>query len=128
MARGFKSGGRRRGTPNKRTLARVELQNRHGAEATSPALSQMRKFVARLIDLADEERRKGEEANQRVIRENLDSAARILREIAQYELPKLTAVRVGGDPDNAIPIDIKALSDDQLHTLIDRLSVMEKAQ
>jgi hypothetical protein len=80
------------------------------------------------MDLADEEQRKGEEANQRVIRENLDSAARVLREIAQYELPKLTAIRVGGDPDNAIPIDIKALSDDQLHTLIDRLSVMERAQ
>jgi hypothetical protein len=92
----------------------------------SPALAQMQKCAARLLDLADEEQRKGELADQRLIKEYFDSAARILRELAQYEAPKLTAVRVGGDPENAIPIDIKALSDDQLYRLIDRLSVMEK--
>ena len=86
----------------------------------------MRKCAARLLDLADEEQRKGELADQRLIKENIDSAARILREICQYEIPKLTAVRVGGDPENAIPIDIKALSDDQLYGLIDRLTLLEK--
>ena len=37
-----------------------------------------------------------------------------------------TAVRVGGDPVNSLPLDIKALSDDQLYGLIDRLSAEEK--
>ena len=126
MALGRKTGGRAKGSLNKRTMARAELASRYGADATSPALTQMRKCAARLLDLADEAQRKGELADQRLIKEYLDSAARILREVAQYEAPKLTAVRVSGDPDNAIPIDIKALSDDQLHALIDRLSAVEK--
>jgi hypothetical protein len=68
-------------------MARAELQSRHGVEATSPALTQMRKCAARLLDLADEEQRKGEQADQRVIKENIDSAARILREICLTKFP-----------------------------------------
>jgi hypothetical protein len=126
MARGYKTGGRQKGSLNKRTMARLELQDRCGIDANSPALTQMRKCATKLLDLADEEQRKGEQADQRAIRDNLDSAARILKELAQYEAPKLTAVRVGGDPVNSLPLDIKALSDDQLHGLIDRLSAEEK--
>ena len=128
MARGYKTGGRQKGSLNKRTMARLELQDRCGIDANSPALTQMRKCATKLLDLADEEQRKGEQADQRAIRDNLDSAARILKELAQYEAPKLTAVRVGGDPVNSLPIDIKTLSDDQLYALIDRLSHMERTQ
>jgi len=123
---GTKLVARKKGSLNKRTIARAELQSRHGVSAASPALTQMRNCAARLLDLADQEQRKGEQADQRAIRDNLDSAARILKELAQYEAPKLTAVRVGGDPVNSLPLDIKALSDDQLHGLIDRLSAEEK--
>ena len=126
MARGYKTGGRQKGSLNKRTMARLELQDRCGIDANSPALTQMRKCATKLLDLADEEQRKGEQADQRAIRDNLDSAARILKELAQYEAPKLTAVRVGGDPVNSLPLDVKALSNDQLYGLIDRLSAEEE--
>jgi hypothetical protein len=128
MARGYKTGGRQKGSLNRRTTARNELQSRHGIDAASPALVQMRICAARLLDLADVEQRKGELADQRLIKENIDSAARILREICQYEIPKLTAVRIGGHSDNSIPIDIQALTDDQLYSLIDRLTLLEKLQ
>jgi hypothetical protein len=85
----------------------------------------MRECADWLFGLADEEQKKGEGANPKQIKEYLDSAAKILREIAQFELPKLTAVRVGGDPVNSLPLDIKALSEDQLYRLIDRLSALK---
>ena len=126
MARGYKTGGRQKGSLNKRTMARAELQSRHGVDAASPAVSKMRECADWMLGLADEEQKRGEEADCKLIKEYLDSAARILKELAQYETPKLTAVRVGGDPVNSLPLDIKALSDDQLYGLIDRLSAMEK--
>ena len=128
MARGYKTGGRQKGSLNKRTMARAELQSRHGVGAASPALSKMRECAEWMLGLAGEEQKKGEEADCRLVKEYLDSAARILREVAQYEAPKLTAVRVGGDSENALPIDIKTLSDAQLHALIDRLTPMSETQ
>jgi hypothetical protein len=93
-----------------------------------PALSKMRECAEWMLGLAGEEQKKGEEADCRLVKEYLDSAARILREVAQYEAPKLTAVRVGGDSENALPIDIKTLSDAQLYALIDRLTPMSETQ
>ena len=92
MARGYKTGGRQKGSLNKRTMARAELQSRHGVGAASPALSKMRECAEWMLGLAGEEQKKGEEADCRLVKEYLDSAARILREVAQYEAPKLTAV------------------------------------
>jgi len=46
--------------------------------------------------------------------------------LATYETPRLAAVRVGSDPENAIPVDIKTLSDTQLYALIDRLTPMSE--
>ena len=126
MARGYKTGGRQKGTRNKRTMARAELQSRHGVDAASPALSKMRECTDWMLRLADEEQKRGEEADCKLIKEYLDGAARILKELAQYETPKLTAVRVGGDPVNSLPLDVKALSNDQLYGLIDRLSAEEE--
>ena len=101
MARGRKTGGRQKGTLNKRTLARLELQPRYGVDATNPALAEMRKCAEKILRLADEEQKKGEGADRRLVKEYLDSAVKVLREICQYEMWKLTAVRVGGDPNNA---------------------------
>ena len=126
MARGHKTGGRQRGSLNKRTLGRLELQQRHGFVGT--ALEDLRRCANIFLDLVAQEQAKGTAADSKLVAAYADSAARVLKEIAPYELPKLTAVRVCGDPENLIPFDIKNLSDDQLHTLIDRLSVMEKAQ
>src|SRR6476469_8874166 len=64
MARGFKTGGRQKGTRNKRTMARAELQSRHGAEAASPALSKMRECAERMHRLADEEQKKDSQTPQ----------------------------------------------------------------
>ena len=78
MARGRKTGGRRQGTPNKRTVARLELQCSDGVDAVSPALAQMRKCAERILSLADQEQQKGEQANPRLIKEYLDGGAKIL--------------------------------------------------
>ena len=121
-----RTGGRQKGSLNKRTMARAELQSRHGVDAASPAVSKMRECADWMLGLADEEQKRGEEADCKLIKEYLDSAARILKELAQYETPKLTAVRVGGDPVNSLPLDVKALSNDQLYGLIDRLSADEE--
>ena len=86
----------------------------------------MRECADWMLGLADEEQKRGDEADCKLIKEYLDSAARILKELAQYETPKLTAVRVGGDPVNSLPLDVKALSNDQLYGLIDRLSAEEE--
>ena len=68
MARGKKTGGRRQGTPNKRTVARLEFQGSDGIDAVSPALAQMRKCAEKMLGLADQEQNKGEQANPRLIK------------------------------------------------------------
>jgi hypothetical protein len=51
MARGYKTGGRQKGSLNKRTMARAELQSRHGVGAASPALSKMRECAEWMLGL-----------------------------------------------------------------------------
>lgn len=121
MARGKKTGGRRQGTPNKRTLARLELQRSGGIDAASPALAEMRKCAERILNLANEERKKGEQANGRLLKEYWDCSAKILKEITQYEMPKLTPTRSGDALENARPVDIRSLTNEQLSVLLERL-------
>lgn len=121
MARGRKTGGRQKGTRNKRTLARFEVQRREGVDATSPALAEMRRCADKMLGLADEEEKKGKQADPKLIKEYLDSSAKILREICQYETPKLTPIRIVNGLENAIPSDIRSLTNEQLSVLLDRL-------
>ena len=95
-----------------------------------PALlyKHLRRYADIFLDLVAQEQAKGTAADCKLVMAYADSAARVLKEIAPYELPRLTAVRVGGDPGNLVPFDIKKLSDTQLYALIDRLSAMDKAQ
>jgi hypothetical protein len=118
MARGRKTGGRQKGTLNKRTVARLELRRSHGVVGT--ALADMRSCAKVMLDLATKEHAKGEHSDGRLIREYTDTAIRALKEVAQYEEPKLSAVRVAGDPANPmpIPLNVSALTDEQLIGLI----------
>ena len=70
--------------------------------------------------LAEQERRK-ERGNKAEIKENLKLAADIAKDVAKYHRPQLSAVRMGGDPDNITPIKLETLTDAQLDFLIDRL-------
>jgi hypothetical protein len=50
----------------------------------------------------------------------MKTAADIAKDVAQYHRPKITAIRMGGDPD-APPISLETLTDAQLDFLIQRL-------
>jgi hypothetical protein len=114
MALGRKTGGRQRGTPNKRTvglrLAQLALA---AGETAAPfdALAHLRAIAQYFLDEAETERRKAKPC-ERVIIQSLERAARVLAEILPYEHPKLSAVKLGGDP-NA-PLNLSELSDDEL--------------
>jgi len=43
MARGYKTGGRQKGSLNKRTMARAELQSRHGVRNEVGRVRRMRR-------------------------------------------------------------------------------------
>jgi hypothetical protein len=70
--------------------------------------------------LAEQERRRGDKGDRRQICENYKIAAEIGKDLAQYHRPKITAIRMGGDP-NLPPISLETLNDAQLDLLIQRL-------
>jgi hypothetical protein len=114
MALGRKTGGRQRGTPNKRTvgLRFAQLALAAGMSAAPfDALAHLRAIAQYFLDEAEAERRKAKPC-ERVIIQSLERAARTLVEILPYEHPKLSAVKLGGDP-NA-PLNLSGLSDDEL--------------
>jgi hypothetical protein len=100
-ALGRKTGGRRAGTPNKRTefLAQLETSvDKKDPFHAVKAVSLMAQHVIYWNNKAATERAKPpEKQNQAVITDALDRCARILRDLAPYQTPKLAAVIVKGD-------------------------------
>ena len=109
-APGERRGGRQKGTPNKLSIGRVKAAI---ATATPEfdSLDQLRLIAKHFLDQATAEGKK-KKANMRSLNDCLDRAARVLRDIAPYEHPKLSAVKLGGDP-NA-PLNLSSLSDAEL--------------
>jgi hypothetical protein len=114
MALGRKTGGRTRGTPNKRTvglrLAQVALA---AGETAAPfdALAHLRAIAQYFLDQAEAELRKPKPC-MRAVDQSFERAARLLAEILPYEHPKLSAVKLRGDP-NA-PLNLSSLSDNEV--------------
>jgi hypothetical protein len=108
---GERQGGRQKGAPNKLSIGRMKA-----AVATATpefdSLDQLRLIAKHFLDQATTEGKK-EEANVRLVNDCLDRAARVLRDIAPYEHPKLSAVKVGGDSENPL-FDLSGLSDHEL--------------
>jgi hypothetical protein len=113
MALGRKTGGRTRGTPNRRTiglrLARQALAA-GGSAAPFDALAQLRAIAQYFLDQADAERRKAKPC-ARTINDSYEQAARVLREITPYERPRLTSMKVGGS------LNLAELTDSELASL-----------
>jgi hypothetical protein len=122
--------GSRKGIKNKRTI----LREQRIAEATQTVAdgkvdtSDIRKDGVQVMEevmlyflaSAEQERRLGGKGDRAKIREDMKTAADIAKDVAQYHRPKITAIRMGGDP-NAPPISLETLTDAQLDFLIDRL-------
>jgi hypothetical protein len=122
--------GTRKGIKNKRTV----LREQRIAEATKAVAdgkvdtSDVRKDGVQVMEeamlyflaSAEQERRLGDKGDRAKIREDLKTAAEIAKDVAQYHRPKITAIRMGGDPD-APPVSLETMTDAQLDFLIQRL-------
>jgi len=103
MAAGKKTGGRRKGTPNKRTEASRALVARATAEGISP--------LDVMLGAMREAWEKGDKGG----------AAIFARDAAPYMHPKLSAVQHSGDNDNPVAFNIvsgvprEAHDDDDSH-------------
>jgi hypothetical protein len=109
-APGERRDGRQKGTPNKLSIGRVKATVATAAPEFD-SLDQLRLIAKHFLDQATAEGKK-KNANIRRINDCLDRAARVLRDIAPYEHPKLSAVKLGSDPD--APLNLSGLSDDEL--------------
>jgi hypothetical protein len=76
------------------------------------SLDQLRLIAKHFVDQATAEGKK-KNANMGWLNDCLDRAARVLRDIAPYEHPKLSAVKVGGDSENPF-FGLSGLSDQEL--------------
>ena len=109
-APGERRGGRKKGTPNKLSIGRVKAAVATAAPEFD-SLDQLRLIAKHFLDQATAEGKK-KKANMRWLNDCLDRAARVLRDIVPFEHPKLSAVKLGGDP-NA-PLNLSSLSDNEL--------------
>src|SRR6516164_9593209 len=106
MALGQKTGGRARGTPNKRTIERQKAfaEARATTEADGfDSVDQMRAIAKYFMATAATEQKKGAKANHGRIEELFRHAHSVLRDLARYEHPQLSTLKVAGDP-NVEPI------------------------
>jgi hypothetical protein len=112
---GERRGGRPKGGLNKRTIERQKAfaEARAATEADGfDSVDQMRAIAKYFMATAATEQKKGAEANHGTIEELFRHAHSVLRDLARYEHPQLSSLKLGGDP-NA-PLNLSGLSDDEL--------------
>lgn len=121
MSRGGKraGAGRPHGAKNKTTIKREQLVEDLGDTPIMIMLDEMRYHY----DVAQNERKKGAKARPDIVCEALAMARSAAKDVAPYIHPKLQAVTLGGNPDDAtpVPIRIDSLTNDQLGQLITRI-------
>jgi hypothetical protein len=112
---GERRGGRPKGGLNKRTIERLKAfaEARAASKADGfDSVDRMRAIAKYFMATAATEQKKGAEANHGRIEELFRHAHSVLRDLAQYEHPKLSSLKLGGDP-NA-PLNLSSLSDAEL--------------
>jgi hypothetical protein len=112
---GERRGGRPKGGLNKRTIERQKAfaEARVATKADDfDSVDQMRAIAKYFMATAATERKKGAKANRHRIEELYKDAHGVLRDLARYEHPQLSALKVGGDPNE--PLNLSGLSDDEL--------------
>src|SRR5215468_10457436 len=110
MTLGRKTGGRAKGTPNKRTAAlRAQLA---ASDSDFDPYGQLETLAKELLSEIEQERR-SHKPNKPRIDQLRDTVARVLRDMVPYKRPRLTATKVSGDKDAPL-YDLSALSDSEL--------------
>jgi hypothetical protein len=110
MAPGRKTGGRAKGTPNKRTAAlRAHLAT--GDSGFDP-YGQLEALAKELLSEIEQERGSLKPSQPRVDQLR-DMLARVLRDMVPYKRPRLTATKVSGDRDAPL-FDLSSLTDSEL--------------
>ncbi len=126
MARGIKTGGRKKGSLNKATRIRRAVaesveQGLARLDRNAKSMAELQIESARYIwDLAEQERAKAEPQQEVVIR-LMTSACKVAHAVSTYLYPTLQSIKHSGEDDVA-PIRIESLSDHQLEKLLARLS------
>jgi hypothetical protein len=110
LAPGRKTGGRAKGTPNKRTAAlRAHIA---ATDSGFDPYNCLQDLAEELLNEVQQERG-SPKSDQARIDQLRDMLARVLRDLIPYKRPKLTATKVSGDP--AAPLfDLTGLTDNEL--------------
>jgi hypothetical protein len=104
-----KTGGRTRGTPNRRMKVTALLTE---AQKSFDPYGELEKIAKDfLAQVAEEKQRPNPDTEH--VNELLEMAARVLKDMVPYRLPRLTATKVSGDKDAPL-FDLSALSDSEL--------------
>jgi hypothetical protein len=125
MARGIKTGGRRKGSVNKATRTRRAVsesiaQSLAQIDRNGKTMAEIQLESARYIwDLAEQERAKPEPQRDAVAK-LMAMASKLAHNVSPYLYPTMQSIRHGGDED-APPLRLETLSDHQLEALIKRL-------
>jgi hypothetical protein len=107
---GERRGGRRKGTPNKRTAAlRAHLA---ATDSGFDPYGQLEALAKELLKEIEQERG-SPKPNRSHIDQLRDMLARVLRDMVPYKRPRLTATKVSGDKDAPL-FDLSSLSDSEL--------------
>jgi hypothetical protein len=112
---GERRGGRPKGGLNKRTIERQKAfaEARAATKADGfDSVDQMRVVAKYFMEQAAVEQKRGAKADGRRIGELMLQAHSVLRDLARYEHPQLSTLKVAGDP-NA-PLNLSSLSDAEL--------------
>jgi hypothetical protein len=126
MAPGIKTGGRKKGTKNrristKRRIAQSVAQTLVQLDVKGKSMAAIQIESARYIwDLAEQERAKPEPQRDAVTK-LMAMASKLAHDVSPYLYPTQQAIKHGGEED-AAPIRIENLSEYQLEMLLQRLS------
>ena len=125
MARGIKTGGRKKGSLNKatrttRAVAESIAQGLAQLDRDGKSMAEIQIESARYIwDLAEQERAKAE-PQQEVVAKLLTAACKVAHNVSPYIYPAMQSIKHSGAVDGP-PIRIESLSNLQLEALIARL-------
>ena len=125
MAAGRKTGGRRKGSrnraPSDKRAALERASSLAELDCQGTSMGHIQIHAARhLFELAEQERAKGEAAQQDVVARLLTAASKIAHDVSPWLYPTLQSIKLGGDED-APPMRMESLSDHELEALVARL-------
>ena len=105
MADGYKTGGRKPGTPNKATSdARQAIAS--FVDGNAHRLTEWLDQVAEGIKVEKEDPTTGEVTTEYVVQPNPAKAFDMFQSVVEYHIPKLARQEMVGDPNNPVQMDV----------------------